>query len=488
MAGTSDSSIHSENRPAGDIVLVVDLDGTLTKVDTLHESFLELVRKSPLGVFSSIPWLMNGKAYFKSQVADRATIDTTLIPYDDDVLDYIKREKGDGRKTVLATGASEKIATGIRDHLGLFDDVIATGGSLNVTGDVKAKQLVERYGHGGFDYIGNSRVDIPVWEVCNKPLMANAGPNLVETIRGRFPNTEILSKKEPTLAPLLKGMRPHQWAKNALIFIPMLAGQYLSLDNLIGTFLAFLSFSILASSIYLINDLLDLDSDRNHPRKKYRPLACGRLPIFTGIVAAGSLATLSFLISIFVSSKFVIVLLMYAILTTLYSFLLKKYALLDVVTLASLYTVRILAGAAAIEVPVTLWLLGFSMFLFTDLAFTKRYAEIVDMRKRNKEKSDGRGYRLGDDVALIALGTASGMTSVLTLALYVDSFDDSALYANPEFLWGVCPILLYWISRMWLAAQRGVMTDDPIVFAVRDRASRLMFLLLSVPIGLAVWY
>ena len=467
-------------------VLVVDLDGTLTPVDTLHEALVKLIKEHPEAAIQMPRWLAAGKARFKSKVADHAAIDAAVLPYNGAVLERIEQARSEGWSIVLATASDRRIADAVADHLGVFDEVIATTGERNLSGAAKRDALVERFGHGGFDYMGNDDVDLSIWEVARKPLLVDAPDTVVAKARKMRPDAEVVSTRSSGLKSLVKAARVYQWVKNLLIFVPLLASQQITQANVILAVLAFLCFSAAASSIYLINDIFDLEADRRHPRKRNRPFASGRAPILHGMAGAVVLMTAALTGAVLVAPAFALVLLGYLFITVNYSMWLKRYAVIDIVLLAGLYTVRILAGGAAIDVPLTLWLLGFSMFLFSSLAFAKRYSEVAELLRREEKTAAGRGYRIGDQNVLMSLGTACGVASIVTLALYVNSTAASGLYGNPQFLWAECPLLLYWISRVWLAAQRERLTDDPIVFAFKDKASRFIFAIALAPIALAL--
>lgn len=473
--------------PATDTnVLVVDLDGTLTPVDTLHEALVKLIKEHPRAAMGLPNWLAAGKARFKSKVADHAAVDATVLPYNAAVLEHIEQARSEGWTIVLATASDRRIADAVADHLGVFDDVIATTPERNLSGGAKRDALIERFGHGGFDYMGNDDVDLAIWEAARRPLLVDAPDTVVAKARKMRPDAEIVSTRTTGLKPLVKAARIYQWVKNLLIFVPLLASQQVTAPNLFQVFLAFLCFSFAASSIYLINDIFDLEADRRHPRKRNRPFASGRAPILHGLAGAGVLIVVALTGAVLVAPEFALVLLGYLFITINYSMWLKRYAVIDIVLLAGLYTVRIVAGGAAIDVPLTLWLLGFSMFLFSSLAFAKRYSEVAELLRREENSAAGRGYRIGDQNVLMSLGTACGVASIVTLALYVNSTSASGLYGNPHFLWAECPLLLYWVSRVWLAAQRERLTDDPIVFAFKDKASRYVFAIALAPIALAL--
>jgi 4-hydroxybenzoate polyprenyltransferase/phosphoserine phosphatase len=471
----------------GTIPLVVDMDGTLTPVDTLHEMLALLVKEQPLAVLQAAGWVFGGKASFKSKIADRVALDATLLPYNERVLGQIEKARTEGRPVILATASDRRVADAVAGHLGVFDDVIGSDGARNLSSGAKRDALIERFGQGGFDYIGNDAADLPVWEAARQAILVNAPSSVVAEARKRHPDATILSPRAAGSMSLVKAARAYQWSKNFLIFVPILAAQKVSLPLATQALFAFLCISAAASSIYLINDILDLEADRRHPRKRNRPFASGRAPLSHGLVLSVLLILGALVGSLFITPAFTIALLGYLFITLNYSIWIKRFALLDVVVLAGLYTLRIIAGGAATNIEMTLWLLAFSMFLFTSLAFAKRYSEVVELLARDEQSTPGRGYRAGDQNVLMSIGTASGMASVLTLALYLNSATASGLYAHPEYLWMVCPLLLYWISRIWLAAQRERLTDDPIVFAFSDKASRGVFILALIPIAMAIW-
>ncbi len=471
----------------GEVVLAVDLDGTLTPVDTLHEGLVSLLKARPLDVLRLPTWLGAGKARFKREVAQRAPLDASLLPYHEPVLERLREARSAGRRTVLATASDETVAQAVADHLGLFDEVIASDGRNNLSGVQKRDALVERFGAGGFDYVANGSVDKPVWSAARTAILANARPSLATDVGNGHDQVETLSRRIGALAPLLRAARVYQWVKNLLIFVPILAAQQLDGASILQAAFAFLFFCLAASSVYLLNDLLDVDADRRHPRKKQRPFAAGHLAVMPALVTAAALIVVSLIGAFLVTPEFGFALVAYLIVTGSYSVWIKRYPLIDVIVLAGLYTLRIIAGSAATDIIPTLWLLAFSMFLFTSLAFAKRYAEVSDVFKRGESNVGGRGYRAGDQNVLMALGTAAGIASIVTLALFVNNPTDPGLYKTPELLWGVCPVLLYWVAHIWLAAQRGTLTDDPIVFAFRDSASRAALVVALIPIALAIW-
>lgn len=470
-----------------DVALVVDLDGTLTPADTLHEGLVALLKTRPLETLRLPAWLRGGKAHFKREVAARAPLDVSLLPYNELVLDRLRAARAAGRRTVLATASDAATAHAIAAHLGLFDEVIASAGDTNLSGASKRDALVARFGERGFDYMANAAVDKPIWSAARNAILANSSVALADNMRNSHQHVEIMSQSAGIFRTLVEAARLYQWVKNILIFVPILAAQQLGGASLLQAGLAFLFFGLASSSVYLINDIMDLEADRRHPRKRQRPFASGRLALLPGLAAAAILMVVSLIGAFFVAPQFGLVLAGYLLITGNYSLWIKRFALVDVIVLAGLYTLRIIAGGVATDTPLSLWLLAFSMFLFASLAFAKRYAEVAEIFERGETDIDGRGYRAGDQNLLMAVGTAAGIASIVTLALFVNSPTEPDLYRTPELLWGVCPVLLYWVAHIWLAAQRGVLTDDPIVFAFGDTASRAALVAALIPVGLAIW-
>lgn len=461
--------------------LAVDLDGTLALTDTLHESILALLRRNPLYLFALPFWLLRGKAHFKREIAHRARPQVATLPYHAPLLDWLREQRGQ-REIVLCTASDAAIARDVADHLAVFDDVLASDGVRNLSGERKAQALAERYGEGGFDYAGNARRDLAVWRRARAAVVVNARPSVARS-------AARIARVERSFVPAragvrtwLRALRAHQWAKNLLVFLPLLTAHLALEGETVGrALLAFVAFCLCASSVYLSNDLMDLDADRQHPRKRQRPFAAGELPLVAGFVLAPALLLGAFALALLLPGRFVLVLAVYYLLTVAYSLRLKRVEMLDVIVLAALYTARLLAGAAAIAVPASFWLLAFAMFLFLSLALIKRHTELATLRDLGRVTAAGRGYRTDDLPMLAVLGGASGYLAVLVLALYINSRESERLYRQPELLWLLCPLLLYWLNRAWLLTHRGRMPDDPVVFAVRDPVS-LGVLLLAVAI------
>lgn len=460
--------------------LVVDLDGTLIRTDMLHESALRVLRDSPGNAFRIPLWLSKGKAALKERLAGLVDIDVASLPYNAELVDWLKQQKAAGRRLILCTASDRAVATAIADHLTIFDEVLASDGVTNLAGPNKAATLCERFGQAGFDYAGNSQADIAVWRCARNAIVVNAPAGLAKAAGGCCAVERVFPAESLGFTAWRRVLRVHQWMKNLLLFVPMFAGHELdSSATWMSLILAFFSFSICASSVYIANDLLDLESDRQHPRKRFRPFASGQVPAWMGVVLAPVLLLVSVVLALFVGGTFLPWLVFYFLLTCAYSWGLKRIMLVDCLVLATLYTLRIIAGAAAAMLPLTFWLLAFSIFLFMSLAFVKRYAELEVQLKSGKEKVHGRGYYTSDASLIQALGIGAGYASVLVLALYLNSTSVLILYRTPEFIMGTVPVMLFWVSWMWMKAHRGEMYDDPLVFAVKDRASQFAGLLFA---------
>ncbi len=460
----------------GKFPLCVDLDGTLIKTDLLWESLLALLKQNPLSLFLLPLWLFKGKAYLKHEIARRVTLDVSTLPYDQDFVEFLSNERRSGRELVLATASHVSLARDVASHLGLFEErVFGSDASINLKGERKVAFLVERYGARRFAYAGNSTADLPVWAEANEAIVVNASAGLVSRARSLTTVSHVFSEPIKWLKQVAKALRVHQWAKNVLVFIPVIASHQLTNRTLMmQAGLAFLSFSFSASSVYIINDCLDLSSDRRHPRKKHRPFASGSLSIPFGLLLAAVCLVGGVLLALALPPLFLVVLAGYMALTTGYSFYLKQFVLLDVIVLAQLYTVRVYGGGAATGVVPSHWLLTFSLFLFLSLALVKRFTELRLTSEAEGTELHGRGYWVTDLEHISSIGTASGLLAVLVLALYISSKEVLLLYTHADVLWLVCPVMLYWISRVWMLAYRNRMDDDPVVFAVKDPKSYVM--------------
>ena len=462
------------------VPLAVDLDGTLVKTDLLVESLLVLVKRNPLYAFFVLFWMLKGKAYLKHQIGRRVTLDVSSLPYHLDLLIHLRNLHEQGRRLILATAADERIARQIADYLQLFDTILASDGITNLGGVRKRDRLIDEFGERGFDYAGNGRDDLMVWAAARNAIVVSSRPKIQKAAGKLTVVAQLFEQRKTGVKRYLEAVRLHQWLKNSLVFVPLLAAHRLHQAPLLApACLAFVAFGLCASSVYVLNDLLDLSEDRRHPRKRYRPFAAGELSLLSGFVLAPTLLVLSILLSLSLPGAFLGVLAAYYSLTLAYSFYIKYIMMLDVIVLAGLFTVRMMAGSAAVDIWPSHWLLAFSMFLFVSLALVKRYAELVIVRKERGENAGARGYVVGDRELLSAMGSASGFISVLVLALYITSGAALKNYGHHRVIWLACPLLFFWISYIWLLAHRGTMHDDPLVFALRDPGSWTVFLLMT---------
>lgn len=467
----------------GDLPLCVDLDGTLVRTDTLWEASLALVLHSWRWLLIPL-WLLRGKAHLKQRVAALSPLDVAGLPYNQKLLQDLKRQHAAGRSLILCTGADVRIASRVAAHLGIFDAVIASDGECNLVGSAKRKALEGRYGIRGFDYAGDSRRDVTVWRAARNAIVVNPSRRLLRILeQEKVPVTsmEAAPSGAGPLALWLRAIRIHQWAKNLLLFAPLALGHNFRVA--VPAVMAFLAFGFMASSAYLINDLLDLQADRKHSHKRLRPFAAGNLPVWQGIALVPVLWTLAFLLCRALSLYFTGVLGVYLIGTLAYSLLLKRYLLIDVMVLAGLYTIRMMGGGAATGIVISPWTLAVSIFLFLSLAMVKRVSELMQFTEEETVSVPGRDYRKGDIQQLSSLGSAAGYISVVVMALYISSPDVQELYARPKWLWLMLPIALYWISRIWLLVNRGCIHQDPVIFALKDRTT---YVAGSIALGIAL--
>jgi 4-hydroxybenzoate polyprenyltransferase len=474
--------------------LYIDLDGTLIATDLLHESLLRLLKGRPATLLHLPGWLSQGKAAFKHEIAQRVELDVSTLPYREEVLVLIREARAQGRRVVLATASDAKFAHDIARHLGLFDAVLASDGERNLSGTRKLDAIradAQRHGGSGqFAYAGDRPVDIPIWQETAHAVLVTDSKSLEASARAVAPAATVIRPPRARPWDVLYGLRLHQWLKNLLIALPLLpilpAVSHMPLETLLRVPLAMLAFSLMASSIYVVNDLFDLEADRRHARKRHRPFASGLISIPT---AAGMSVTL-FAGSLLLSTtllpvRFTLCLLVYLVLTLSYSLRLKRRAVVDVCVLAGLYTLRIVAGAAALGVPMSLWIFSFSVFLFLSLAFAKRYVEIATTLPSDTAALRSRGYLIGDQTFVIAAGAAAGQLAVVVLLLYLNDPLTAQRFSHPQYLWILGPLLLFWLLRLWLKANRRRLHDDPVVFAARDWVSRVIVLITVALIWLA---
>lgn len=469
----SDSTIHQ------DVPIFVDLDGTLIFSDCLYESFLRLFRLNPLAIFLALVWLFKGgREYMKAQIAQRVDIDVKLLPYNQTLISWLRDEKARGREIILATASHIKYAQAVADHLELFDQVLASDQGFNLKGANKLQRIKQVSGDRGFDYAGDSQADLKVWIAARAAVVISSSTRFVQSVQALVPVDQIFPSSLRGFS--LAALRPHQWMKNVLLFVPIFTSHHL-LDEpyLVNALIAFVAMSMCASSVYILNDLLDIEEDRLHQHKRERPFAAGKASIVGGIVTQLCLLLGAMLLAMLVGHAFLLWLGLYYVLTLSYSLHLKRVMIVDILLLASLYTIRIAAGAAAISVVLSGWLLGFSMLFFLSLSLVKRYADLVMLKNSGViGYLPGRRYHTRDIHLLQWLGLASAYLSVGVLILYVNSDAVVSLYQDPWLLWLLVPLVFIWVNRVWWAAHQGEIHNDPVLFVIKDHFSQVMLVAL----------
>ncbi|WP_421981280.1 UbiA family prenyltransferase [Roseibium sp.] len=463
-----DQRLETSNR-----AIYVDLDGTLLRTDLLWESLFQALRRNPLIVFSLFGWVLRGIAYTKARLAETAEIDVTVLPYRSEVVTGLESQKALGRRLVLATGSNEKLAHAVSEHLGLFDAVLASDEKTNLTSGRKLARIEAEAGDLGFEYYGNSHHDVCLFEAASEAVVV--APDRAADRWQKQSGASRVDAGGSQAKAALKAMRPHQWLKNTLIFVPAVMAHEIFIGSVfLSAVLAFVAFSLSASAIYILNDLLDLEADRNHKTKWKRPFASGELSIPNGLALAFGSIAMAFLISTALPIGFAGILALYLVITTAYSFSVKRMLLLDVFVLAGLYTIRVLAGGVAASIEYSFWLLAFSVFFFLSLALVKRFTELQQVGEIASREVTGRGYRHVDLETISQAGMTSGFAAVLVLALYIQSPAIERAYSVPQMIWLLCPLILYIIMRIWILARRDEMHEDPIVFILKDWRSQLM--------------
>jgi 4-hydroxybenzoate polyprenyltransferase len=467
------------DREASSRALCVDLDGTLVKCDTLVDSLLVLARQKPSALLRVPGWILGGKANLKAHLGQLVTLDAAHLPYNKPLITWLEKERAAGRRIYLTTGADTQLAEAIASHIGLFDEVLASDGTVNLTGRDKLASLESRFGLAaqgpGFDYIGNARSDIVLLEHAGEAMVANPDANLRAAIHAhRFPVVRLFQDQAPLLRSLRKAIRLHQWAKNSLVFLPMLLAHSIRFEEVRASVMAFFAFSFCASGTYILNDLLDIEADRRHPKKRFRPFAAADLSAKYGVLLSSGLLLGALLLALALPSRFLVYLALYLVTTVSYSFYFKRVVLVDVLLLSGLYTLRLLAGSSATRTDISPWLAGFSVFLFLSLAMVKRFSELKNMLAAGQTPSNGRGYLLADTEQIRSFGTASAYASVVVFSMYISGRDVAMHYHHQDRMWLITPLMLLWLSRVWLLASRGEMDEDPVIFAVTDWVSLVL--------------
>ena len=475
-----------KNRPR-EPALCVDVDGTLLRTNLLYESFLIFAKQRTL-LLPLVPfWLLRGKAHLKRRFARSVTLENAHLPVHRQLLEFLKSEHASGRRVVLCSGSDEELVQRIAKQLSLSEEVLGSDGTVNLKGVNKAHALVERFGVRGFDYAGNSRDDLPVWNQARYAIVVNASRSVQRASRQQGNVDTVLPRTNGTFLPLLRVIRPYQWIKNALVYLPLLTShKFLHLSLVLNATIAFIAMSLSASSVYVINDLADIESDRKHEVKRRRPFASGDLSIPIGLVLGPLLFALGICVSLALPKTATMLLLFYFVLSLTYTFWLKQRLLADVVGLSLLYTMRIMLGGIATSILVSPWLLAFSLFLFLSLAFGKRVTEMLRVTALEQEGASGRAYLSADTTILASFGAVSGYMACLVLSFYISSDGVRLLYPHPTWLWLLLPLLLYWIGRIWLKTMRRKISDDPILFLARDFATYVTLIVMVAVLVLAM--
>jgi len=468
--------------------LVVDLDGTLIRTDLLYETFVRAFFAKPWIILLIPFWLMLGRVQLKKRIFRAGGLEPSDVPLNDELIDYLGEQYHQGRDIVLCTGSWHEAAEKVAMKFTFFSSVFGSNGTINLTGKTKAQFLVDLYGQQGFTYIGNEVKDLEIWKYAKSAIVVGGSPQLLSKVRKFCDVEKEISETSSKLRVILKQIRVHQWTKNLLIFVPLITShQAGSMSHLFASITAFVSLSLCASATYILNDLSDLDSDRKHATKKYRPLASGDISISKGMIFAGALFLGSFILASQLPAWFTWSLVLYVCITLSYSFKFKKMQTIDIIILATLYTLRIISGALAVEITPSFWLLTFSMFAFLCLALIKRISEIIKNLDSDSDSVSlvGRGYYVTDLSVLLNLAASSGIVSILVFSMYINSPDVINLYAHPHFLWLICPLFGYWVIRVIVMASRGQIDEDPIVFAIKDWRSWIAAALALIIIFLA---
>jgi 4-hydroxybenzoate polyprenyltransferase/phosphoserine phosphatase len=474
---TGDRKVDST--PEQDVALVVDLDGTLTSTDLLLESLFVLTKNKPLRLLQVPFWLLQGLAPLKRHLAKEAAPDARTLPYDQEFLSYLESQKRAGRLLVLATGTDRELALRVAEHIGLFDGVFASDGITNLTGSKKRDRLVAEFGIGGFDYAGNSHRDRDVWASARKAILVRPPARLLKAEEKKSEVSRVFERKALAADVYGGALRVAHWTKNALVFLPLIAAHRLYDAVALGqAFIAFLSFSLCASSIYLLNDLVDLSEDRGHPIKRQRMLASGRLSVRQAIGLMLCLLFGAFALSFTLPADFRTILGAYYLLMVAYCLRLRDLAILDIATLALGYTLRMLAGATATGLAASAWLLIFCILFFAGLALLKRYAELVAVQRIKGPEARVHAYLVRDSGRLVYFGFSSSCLAVAALAFHFGLND--RLHGRRDALWVVFVLLLYWVTHMWGMARRGQISGDPVAFALTDCTSRIVGILIAI--------
>ena len=467
------------------IPLVIDLDGTLTVTDTLYESFARLMFRDPLAALASLTRIARGPAAAKRYVAERCRLDAATLPYRADLIDLVKAEKARGRPVHLVTAADQRIADEVAGELDLFESAIGSNGTHNLKGASKAEHLRTCF-PGGFIYAGDGDADLAVFRAARGVILCDVSPATEAAVAGA---SVLASLRRPRSAARawIRAFRVHQWAKNLLLFVPLFVGHAYTPHALAAALIGFVLLCALSSATYLVNDLSDLDADRQHATKRHRPFASGELKILHGLIAAPLMIAGALIGALVLSPRFALALAGYLAVTSIYSFGLKRVPLLDVFAIGSLFTLRIVMGAEVIGLGHSPWLLSFAFAFFISLALAKRHGEVMRAARIDIDEIVGRGYRGNDWPITLSFGIGTGLVSVVIMLLYMtNDATPSGFYRQPGWLYAIAALLTLWLMRIWLLSNRMLLHDDPVVFALRDRVSLVLGAAVGVAFALAL--
>ncbi|MDE0886593.1 MAG: UbiA family prenyltransferase [Myxococcota bacterium] len=471
------------------LILVVDLDGTLIRSDLLWESLLAVMGRRPWLLFLVPIWWLGGRAALKGRMAALYAPAAESLPYRPEVLDYCRTAAANGRRLILASASPLPWVRAVADSLGIFEGVLGTEGDKNLKGVAKLQAIQDRLAGAPFAYIGDSPADEPIWQASEEALGAGLGRRARRCLANQPRHQELSPPPRNGPPAWLSVLRPRQWAKNGLVLVPLiLAHEFSDGVRTAGVAVTFLLFCAVASAGYILNDLLDFESDRAHPTKRERPIASGELTFRHAVALLATLLIGALAVTrAWAPEGLLLMLVAYMVTTLSYSLFFKRVLLVDVLVLASLYTLRVLAGGVAGAVAVSPWLLAFSGFFFLSLALVKRHVELIQARDQALPRNRRRDYQVEDIPMIETVGVSAGLVSVLVLCLFISSSDVSRLYVTPELLWLICPAMLYWVMRIWFLARRGLLDDDPVLFATRDARSYVVAVLALIIIVAAAW-
>jgi 4-hydroxybenzoate polyprenyltransferase len=461
------------------VPICVDLDGTLVFTNMLAETALSAIRKNIFNLFLIPFWVLKGRAFAKKKLAESSLLDPSLLPYNKDLIVFLNKERENGRKLFLATASDKQVAISIADHLNIFDGIIASDGNNNLKGKVKSLELLKLFGEKAFIYAGNDISDLHVWENAQSAITVNTSQAVSKAVREFVPVIHEFSNRKNILKELFRALRTYQWIKNILVFVPLIVTEKpINFEEFISTCLIFISFCLSASGLYLINDIMDLETDRRHPFKRRRPFASGLLPL-EYVIISPIMITAALYISRSVSIECLMMVSLYILVSVLYSVFFKTKPLIDLFCLAGLYTLRIIAGGFSSGAHVSIWLLNFSGFFFLALALLKRYTEYFNKSDNTDEKHSRRAYNNSDREMLQMMGIGSSLIAAVVLGLYISSSQATSTYKHPEYLWGIIPVIVFWHFRLWFAAGRNYMHHDPIIYSLKDWVSYICFALIA---------